>query len=120
MAFNVRVFGHTGLAQIPIFRSRQFSSDSVFQVTQPPEWGQVVSVSGVAASSTPVADASPGRPVTVAMIEVPDGQAVRYQVNTSATNVAASTTSPKLTGGINYVEFRSGYTISFIDAAGLP
>ena len=119
MAFNVRVFGHVGLAQIPIYRPRQFSSDSVFQISQPYEFAELISVSAVAASSAPVADVNSGRPVTLLWIEIPNGQAIRYEVNPPGRAAVAGEASPRMEGR-DYIEFRSGWTISMIDAAGLP
>lgn len=118
MAFNVRIFMHTGLAQMALPKPKQFSSDSVFQLTQPYEFGQVISVSSVAASSSPVADA-PGRPVTILRIEVADLSTIRYEINPPGSSRVAGNASPRLTGNDQF-EFRSGWTVSMIDAAGLP
>lgn len=119
MSFNVRIFGHRGMTPMKKIRETQFSADSVYQLTQPYEFTQTISVSSVAASSSPVADANSGAAVQILRVEVPDGQAVRYEINPPGRNVAAFSGSPILTG-FNQFEFRSGYTISLIDAAGLP
>lgn len=117
MAFNVRIFGHTGLAQIPVVRPRQFASDAIYQLEQPYEFRETVNVGAVAASSSPIADAS-GRPVTILYVDIPDGETIRYEVNPPARAVAASADSPSMSGK-QYLYFRSGWTISMIDAAGL-
>lgn len=118
MPFSVRIFGHTGITQITVPRPRQYSADSVYQLTQPPEFRQNISVSAVAASSAPIAD-QPGRPVTILRIEVPDQQTIRYEINPPGSAVVAGIDSPSLSGKDQF-EFRSGWTISMIDAAGLP
>lgn len=119
MAFNCRVFGHRGLEQMPIVKPRQFNADSVFQLSQPYEFQQTLNVTAVAVSSAPVADANSGAAVTVLWVEVPDGQNVRYEINPPGRNVAAFSGSPHLSGKMAFY-FRSGFTISLIDAAGLP
>lgn len=119
MAFNVRIFGHRGLQQIPVNKPTQFSSDSVMQVTQPYEFSQVLSVSGAATPSAPVADANSGSQVNVLLVQVPDGETVRYEINPPGRSIAASTNSPAMSGQ-NYFYFKSGWSISLIDAAALP
>lgn len=116
MAFSVRIFGHEGLEQMRLAMPRQHTEDSVFQLTQPYKFSQVISVSAVAASSAP--NTTEDR-VTILRVEVPDGQAVRYEINPPGRNVAASTNSPILSGHDQFV-FMPGWSISLIDAAGLP
>lgn len=104
---------------MPMPMPKQFSSDSVFQLIQPYEWQQTVSVSAAAASTS--AQAAPDA-TQILRIEVPDGQAVRYEINppnrTGGVKVA-DTTSPILSG-INQFFFQRGWTVSLIDASGLP
>lgn len=119
MAFNTRIFGHRGLQQIPISKPRQFNADSVFQVEQPYEFAQTISTSAAPASSAPVADANSGAAVTVLLVQVPDGQTVRYEINPPGRNIAAGTQSPAMSG-MNYFYFRSGWSISLVDAAAFP
>jgi hypothetical protein len=116
MSFNVRVFGHRGLSQMLLNMPKQFSSDSVFQLVQPYEFCQTISVSGTAASSSPQ---PVGDQTKILRIEVPDGQSVRYEINPSGRTIAAGTQSPILSGHEQF-EFAQGWTISLIDAAGLP
>lgn len=116
MAFNVRVYGHRGIIQMSLVLPKQFSSDSIFQLVEPYEWGQVISVSAVAASSS--AQAAPDA-TQLLRIEVPDGQTVRYEINPPGRAVVASTNSPRISG-FNQFYFKQGWTISIIDAAGLP
>lgn len=121
MAFNVRIYGHRSLEQMP-HKDRQYTGDTVFNLSQPYEWARLISVSGVAASSDPVADANSGAAVNILRIEVPDGQAVRYEINPPNREggaVAANVNSPILSGHDQFY-FRGGWTISLIDAAGLP
>lgn len=119
MAYNVRCYGYRGITQMPMPMPKQYSSDSVFQLIQPYEWQQTISVSAIAAStaSQPVPDAT-----QILRIEVPDGQSVRYEINPpnrTGGAKAADSTSPILSG-INQFYFQQGWTVSLIDAAGLP
>lgn len=119
MAFFVRVYGHRGIIQMPLVLPKQFSSDSIFQLIQPYEWGQVISVSAVAASSAAVA--APDK-TAILRIEVPDGQTVRYEINPpnrTGGAVVAGNGSPRISG-FNQFFFNAGWTISLIDATGLP
>lgn len=118
MAFNVRIFGHCGLMQIPVMKPTQFASDAVYQLQQPYEFAETLNVSGVAISSTPVADVG-GRAVTVLFVEVKDGETIRYEINPPGRAVSAGAGSPSLSGKMPFY-FRSGWMISMIDAAGLP
>lgn len=115
MAYNVRIFGYRGVTHLTIVLPKQFSSDTVSQLDQPYEFAGLVSVSSVAASS--VADT--GEKTTLLRVEVPDGQTVRYEINPPGRNVAAGNTSPSLSGK-DVFAFSKGWTISLIDAAGLP
>lgn len=115
MTFSVRVFAHEGLAQMRLILPVQHTEDTVFQLTQPYTWQQTISVSSVAASSAP--DNTPR--VTILRIEVPDGQSIRYEINPSGRNVTAFSGSPILSGHDQFV-WSAGWTISMIDAAGLP
>ena len=115
MSFNVRIFGYRGIQQLPLVLPKQYSADSVFQLIQPYEFSQVISVSGTAASST----ADTGTETRILRIEVPDGSSVRYEINPSGRAVVASTNSPILSGHDQFY-FMPGWTVSLIDAANLP
>lgn len=123
MAFNVRIFGHDGLARLKVMTQTQFASDSVYHLKQPYLWAQNIAVSGVAAPSAPNVTIPTGKTqdtTSVIAIEIPDGQAIRYEINPPGNNPrVANTNSPRLTGN-NVLEFGPNYTISMIDAAGLP
>lgn len=111
--FNVRCFGHEGLAQMRLILPVQHTEETVFQLTQPYVFSQTLVVNG----ATPVAlspDATKG--VNVLRIEVPDGQSVRYEINPSGRNVAAGSQSPILSGHDNF-QFQPGWSVSFVDAA---
>ena len=121
MSFDVRIFGHDGLVRMPVTnQGGQFSSDSVFQLRQPYLWAQKLTTNG----TTPVASTAAALPAgqtqdktSVLRIEIPDGQSIRYEVNPPGRNVAASTSSPIMSGN-NQLQFGVGWTISIIDAAG--
>lgn len=115
MAFNVRVFVHDGIDRLEVSQPRQFGSDSVYVLRQPYLNAQVISVSGVVADSAPYADPR----ARLLRVEVPDGQLVRYEINPPGRAIEASNSSPILSGHEQFY-FRDGWTISLIDAAGLP
>jgi hypothetical protein len=122
MAYNVRLFGHAGLARMTVISAGQFSSDSVFQLTQPYLWTQLLSCSAVAVSSVvnPVPAGQSLDATTILRIEVPDGQSIRYEVNNGlARNITAGTQSPILTGR-DQIKWGANFTLSIVDAAGLP
>jgi len=119
MSFSVRIFGHSGLLRMKVVNSHQFSSDSVFQLSQPYLWGTLLTSNG----TTPVNYTFTGLPANqtqdttdILRIEVPDGDAIRYEVNPPGRSVAASANSPILTGN-NQIKFGVGWQFSFIDAA---
>src|SRR5258708_6988215 len=116
MAFNVRVFGLRGIKQIPQLLVRQYNSDSVFMFEEPYAWASgPISVSSVAIS-TPAQDPDLA---TFVRIEIPDNQAIRYEINPPGRAVAAGTNSPRITGSDQFA-WGKGWTISIVDAANLP
>lgn len=122
MAFTVRIFGHDGLARMRVVGTGggQMSTDSVFQLNQPYLWAQSLVTNGLTAVASVAASIPAGRTrddTDVLRIEVPDGQAIRYEVNSQNRNVAASANSPILTGR-DQIKFGAGWTISIIDATG--
>lgn len=121
MSFNVRLHGHQGIVPMQVQDATQDHKDSVYNLKQPYVWTQTLSVSGVAVSSvaaTPLApyitDVS-----SVLRIEVPDGQAIRYEINSPNISRVASSDSPKMSG-VDQFQWGAGWKISIIDAAGLP
>lgn len=116
MAFNVRVFEYRGMTQVPHL-DRQHTTDTVFVDTEPYENRQILTTNG----ATPVSSiAQTGGQTRYVRVEVPDGQAIRYEVNPPNRTggvVNASTNSPILSG-INRFEFYSGWSLSIIDASG--
>lgn len=102
-----------------VHKDRQYTGDTVFNLSQPYEFAEVISVSAVAARSTPVADVNSSSGVNILRVEVPDGAAVRYEICPPGRVVNASNVSPILSGNDQFY-FRGGWTISLIDAAGLP
>lgn len=122
MAFTVRVFGHDGLSRMRVMGSGagQFSSDSVFQLNQPYLWAQQLTTNGttpVASTAAPIPTGKSVDNTDILRIEIPDAQAIRYEVNQPGRNVAASANSPILSGN-NQIKFGVGWTISIIDASG--
>lgn len=116
MAFNVRVFGFRGVQELTKVNPKQFSSDAIHQLVHPYEWRETL-VAGAAA----VSSAAQGQTdqTTLLRVEVPDGQAIRYEINPPTRSgglVSAGVNSPKLSG-INHFFFGAGWTISIIDAS---
>lgn len=122
MSYSVRIYGHAGLARMTVISAGQFSSDSVFQLTQPYLWTQLLICSDVAVSSVvnPVPTGQSLDATTILRIEVPDGQSIRYEVNNGlARNITAGVQSPILTGR-DQIKWGANFTLSIVDAAGLP
>lgn len=122
MPFTVRIFGHDGLSRMKVLGAGagQLSTDSVFQLNQPYLWTQQLATNGLSPVASSVAPTPAGKandPTDVLRIEVPDAQAIRYEVNPPNRNVAASVNSPILSG-LNQIKFGAGWTISIIDASG--
>ena len=122
MAFVVRLFGHDGLARIRVPLVHQFHADSVFQLRQPYLWRQNLTTNGTTPVASVIATVAGGGPDKTALlrIEVPDGQTIRYEVNTPGRPggaVNADANSPLLTGR-DVINFGLGWTISIIDASG--
>lgn len=127
MSFNVRIYGHQGIVAMKVVNdSGQQHSDSVYQLSQPYIWTQNIPVSASAASSTVVTPASlvaAGSPFAtdvsaVLRIEVPDGQAIRYELNPPNRSAVAGASSSKMSGADQF-QWGTGWTISIIDASGL-
>lgn len=116
MAVSVRIFGHRGLEQMPRLRPMQHSEDSVYSLSQPYEFAQTLSADVVAVSSSPIADVNSGAAVNILNIEIEDAKSIRYEINPPGRAVSATVNSPKLSGN-NQFYFKSGWTISVIDAS---
>ena|ERR1700761_5825755 len=121
MAFNVRVITYKGMRDIPRVLQKQNTEDSVFVRDEPYSSSQIVVVSSVAAASVPQAGDASGSALMV--LEIPDGQAVRYEVNLSGSTAlnarVAGATSPRATG-TQIFHFGNGASISLVDAAAFP
>jgi hypothetical protein len=114
MSFTVRIFGHRGISQSHVVTPQQDSKDSVYVLHQPYAWSQALTTNGqTPVSSTPV---NPDG-ATLLRVEVPDGQAIRYEINAGTRNVPASANSPLLTGR-DQLMWIGNATLSIIDAAG--
>lgn len=117
MSFNVRIFGYRGIVQGQVLIPQQDSKDSLYMLWQPYEFAQLAASNG----ATPVtmsAGVALGQQdlSTILRVEIPDGNAIRYEINPPPRNVAASANSPSLTG-ITQIKWGPGWTLSFIDAA---
>lgn len=123
MSFNVRCYGHQGIVSMRLVNDAgQQHSDSVFQLSQPYVWTQLLTASGTAVSlALPVTVLAPfnGDVSNVLRIEVPDGQAIRFEINPPNVSRVAGTNSPKMSG-VDQFQWGSGWSLSIIDASGLP
>lgn len=121
MAFNVRIFGYAGIIQVNQRMLRQYNADSVFLNEEPCLWSQVVACSGAENRST-VVNLTPDTTQLVC-VEVPDGQQIRYEVQPQGPTApgarSAGNTSRRGSGFFN-LAWNPGYTLSVIDASGLP
>lgn len=121
MSFTVRLFAHDGLVRLAVTNPQgQFSSDSVFQLKQPYLWRQSLTTNGLTAVASTAAAIPAGQTqdkTSLLRIEVPDGQAIRYEVNPPGRSTSADANSPRLEGN-NQIQFGAGWTLSIIDASG--
>lgn len=110
---KVRIYGYRGVQQIGRINPRQHSYDSLMVLYEPYEWAVAVDTNG----ATPVA-MTPQSPdnATVIRIEVPDSEAIRYEINPPGRSTVASVNSPKLQGK-DYFHWGAGWTVSIIDAS---
>lgn len=118
MSYNVRIFGHRGTIQLRQVNQQQFTGNIQEALYQPYEWAQLLIVNGATPVATIVIQANMDL-ATLVFIEVPDGQAVRYEFNPPGRNVAAGNQSPRLSGQ-NVFPWASLWSISFVDAASFP
>jgi hypothetical protein len=116
MSFSVRVFGYRGIRNFPRVSWQQKADDSVNVLEEPYEWRQLLSVNGTIppAFTTVNPDAA-----QILRVEVPEGQAIRYELNSPGRNVVADGASPKQVGDQNY-PWGPGWSISIVDAASYP
>lgn len=117
MAFNVRIYGYRGMRQLPHLANHQYTSDTVYALEEPYEWAQTINVSGDVMAPAFLAPANDK--AKIVRIEVPDGSAVRYEINPPTRAVAAGNDSPRLTG-VDVFPWSAGFTVSLVDAAGHP
>lgn len=121
MAYNVRIFGYSGVEQIEQDMPKQYTSDTVFVPTEPCLWSQVIAVAegtGVASTSTVIATV-PDKTRFVC-VEVPDTKQIRYEVQpqgpTGSGARTAGTASRRMSGFSN-LKWNPGYALSIVDAA---
>lgn len=121
MAFNVRIFGYSGVQQIEQDHPKQYTADTVFVPVEPCLWSQTISVaegSGVASVSAVVA-LVPDR-TNFVCIEVPDGKQIRYEVQPqgpTAPGARVAGNDSRRMSGFSNIYWNPGYTISIVDAA---
>lgn len=114
----VRAFGYRGMRQLPNMANLQFTGDTVYALEEPYEWSQAISVVGIVMDPF----VGPGGAADLARIlrlEVPDGDAVRYEINPPGRNVQAGNASPRLVG-MDVFPWATGYSLSLVDAALYP
>ena len=122
MAFNVRIFGYSGLQQMHISQQTNLATDAVWLAEEPPLWSAVAASN----SGTPVAIVFPGPGADSAKvigIEVPDGQQIRYELQLlgpSASNARTAGNLSRRMSGFDYIPWSAGATFSFVDAASFP
>lgn len=137
MTFNVRVFGHRGTRQLHQVNPVQFTGNISQALVQPYDWAQVVTTAGATPVNTLVVGPTFGfnDQATLVLIEVPDGQTIRYEFNVPnrsgayvvngiitpflTTGTPAGTNSPSLSGK-NIFDWIVGTTISIVEAASFP
>jgi hypothetical protein len=137
MVFNVRMFGHRGTRQFPQLIPTQFTSAISEALFHPYDWMQLITTNG----NSPVSSQLVGPQLfgfndqaALIVIEVPDGQVVRYEFNAPArlggfmingvftqflTGTPAGNNSPTLTGRTIFA-WTPGTILSFVEASFFP
>lgn len=137
MTFNVRIFGHRGTRQLRQQNPTQYTAQISETLIQPYDWMQYVTTNG----GSPVSSVLVGPTLfgfndlaTVVLIEVPDGQVIRYEFNQPQrfgayaingavtqflSGVVAGNNSPSLIGR-NVFDWSPGTTISIVEASAYP
>jgi len=119
MAFNVRIFGYNGLAQLHVSQQRRLATDTVWMAEEPPVWSAVAVSNG----STPVPLVFPGPGTDTARvlgIEIPDNCQIRYELQLLgplASNARTPGNLSRRMSGFDYINWSSGATFAFVDAA---
>lgn len=119
MAYNVRIFGYSGIVQVQQRLVKQYNADSVFLLDDPYLWSQKLVIAEGGGIATPsvvvVADKA-----TVLYIQCPDGKQVRYEFNpngpTASNARIAGDLSPRISG-FAQLPWAAGASISLADAA---
>lgn len=124
MAFNLRVFGYDGIYQMQQAHVRQYNSDSVFVVDDPPIWSQVAVSNDITPVSI-VANLAPGvvDRARILGVEVPNGQTIRYELQPGgplASNARVAGNLSRSLSGFDFIPWTPGGAFSFVDAANLP
>jgi hypothetical protein len=119
MAFNVRIFGYNGLAQMHVTQQHRYSSVTVFMAEEPPIWSAVATSNG--ATPVPIVFPGPGTDTAKVLgIEVPDNQQIRYELQMLgplASNARTAGNLSRRMSGFDYIAWTAGATFSFVDAA---
>lgn len=121
MSFTVRIYGHQGLARVPITNDGgTYGADSVLMLHLPYLWKQALTSNGTTPVNSTVASIPTGLtvdPTRLLRVEVPDGNIIRYEVSATGTATSATTNSPTLEGN-REIMFGPNWVFSFIDASG--
>jgi len=124
MAFNVRVFGYSGVQQVEQDHPKQFTADTVFTPTEPCLWSQVISVAeGTGAESHTSVIATVPDPTKFICVEVPPGKAIRYEVQPQGPTgggVRTAGNASRSLSGFATLPWGRGYALSMVDAVFYP
>lgn len=116
MTFNVRIFGHRGIAQMAQHHVTLYTGESPWFLVQPYEWSQIIATNGAAAVSS---ISVPNDAANILRIECPDGQSIRFEINSIGRAVAAGNASPRHSGADQFF-WPKNSTISIVEAASFP
>lgn len=112
MATAVHIFAHAGVVQVPLVQSTRKSDDATYMLRQPYLAREVLSAGATATSSS--ANTAPAG-TSILLVQVADGGTIRYEVNAGNRSVAATSSSPRMSGE-HVIEFPVGATLSVIEA----
>lgn len=124
MAYNVRIFGYSGVEQIEQNIPKQYTADTVFVPTEPCLWSQVLNIAeGAGAVSTSTVVAIVPDQTRFVCVEVPDGKQIRYEVQPqgpTAPGARVAGNASRRMSGFSSLKWNAGFTLSMVDAAFWP
>lgn len=119
--FNVRIFAYAGTRQVPMLLPSQPQAAALEVNDEPCLWSQVLTVTS--GSVTPVNSTVQTDASRILVVEVQDGQTIRYEVQPngpSAVGAKVAGNASRRLNGTAVLAWNSGYALSIVDATPFP